>query len=90
MGGKLQKSHISEEVFILLVMNLMEVLQVDELEKWAVTTWSLWNARNKFIHEGIQSQPESIVDREASLRSDFQKFSSKPKGARAHGSRNSV
>jgi hypothetical protein len=55
MGGKLQKSHISEEVFILLVMNLMEVLQVDELEKWAVTTWSLWNARNKFIHEGIQS-----------------------------------
>lgn len=71
-------------------MNLMEVLQVDELEKWAVTTWSLWNARNKFIHEGIQSQPESIVDREASLRSDFQKFSSKPKGARAHGSCNSV
>ena len=32
-GWKLQKSHISEEVFILLVMNLMEVLQVDELEK---------------------------------------------------------
>uniref|UniRef100_A0A2N9H1R1 Uncharacterized protein n=1 Tax=Fagus sylvatica TaxID=28930 RepID=A0A2N9H1R1_FAGSY len=46
--------------------------KVEEFTRWAIMAWSLWNARNRFIYEGMQASPEHIVKRGASILRKFQ------------------
>uniref|UniRef100_A0A2N9EC60 Reverse transcriptase domain-containing protein n=1 Tax=Fagus sylvatica TaxID=28930 RepID=A0A2N9EC60_FAGSY len=77
MGGKLQKCQISEEAFGNLVSHLFLYLKKEEVENWAVVAWSLWNARNRWIHEGVQSSLEFIVDKGVSLLRDCKRVQEK-------------
>ena len=40
---------------------LVEKLSVVELERWAVISWAIWNARNKYYFENIQTHPKEIL-----------------------------
>ena len=51
--GKLQKSRVSNEEFEMIAMHLAKVLSREELEVWTILSWAIWNARNKFVHEGF-------------------------------------
>ena len=33
-----------------------------ELERWTVTAWAIWNARNKFYFQQIQTHPRVILE----------------------------
>ena len=77
MGGKLQKCQILKEAFGNLVSHLFLYLKKEVVENWAVVAWSLWNARNRWIHEGVQSSLESIVDRGVSLLHDYKRVQEK-------------
>ena len=46
--GKLQKSSSMAENFFMLARHMMERLDRKELELWSMTSWSLWNTRNRF------------------------------------------
>ena len=76
-GGKLQKCQTSEEAFGNLVSHLFLYLKKEEVEIWAVVAWSLWNARNRWIHEGVQSSLEFIVDKGVSLLRDYKRVQEK-------------
>lgn len=71
-GGELQKCSVSREDFISLTRRLLLILKEEELEEWAATAWSLWNARIRFLHEGFQAHPECIVEKGATLIRDYQ------------------
>ena len=42
-----------------------------EVEDWAVTAWSIWNARNQLVHEGCQLSPTMIRIEAMALKRDF-------------------
>ena len=46
-----------------------------ELEIWAMTSWSLWNARNCFHFEKQQTHPEAILRVATSLLDEYQQLS---------------
>ena len=46
--GKLQKSSFVTEEFFMLARHMVHRLGGKDLELWAITSWSLWNARNRF------------------------------------------
>jgi hypothetical protein len=72
--GKLQKSRVSNEEFEMIAMHLAKVLSREELEVWTVLSWAIWNARNKFVHEGVQPCPSSIFDRGVGLLKEFHHY----------------
>ena len=41
---------------------LVQRLSTLELEKWAMVSWGIWNARNKVYFERVQAHPKSILD----------------------------
>uniref|UniRef100_A0A2N9GPL3 Reverse transcriptase domain-containing protein n=1 Tax=Fagus sylvatica TaxID=28930 RepID=A0A2N9GPL3_FAGSY len=43
----------------------------EEVEDWAVTAWSIWNACNRFVHEDCQVPPQTIRANALALRSEF-------------------
>ena len=43
-----------------------------DLDSWAITAWSIWNARNKFYFEHTQLHPRVIMERAATLLSEYQ------------------
>uniref|UniRef100_A0A7N2MHA8 Reverse transcriptase zinc-binding domain-containing protein n=1 Tax=Quercus lobata TaxID=97700 RepID=A0A7N2MHA8_QUELO len=49
--GKLQKSRSGVLSFYELAQMMMTRLTTSELETWAMVSWSIWNARNKFHFE---------------------------------------
>ncbi|KAJ8641777.1 hypothetical protein MRB53_018471 [Persea americana] len=69
--AKLHKRPVSIEEFQRVTKSLMEVLSREELEEWAVLSWSIWNARNSFIHNGTQVCPPAIFDKGMSLLHEF-------------------
>ena len=69
-GGRLQKCKVSNQEFHLVSRDLFNVLSKEEMEIWAVTAWSIWNARNALIHEGTQFHPSIIFDHGMSLLRD--------------------
>jgi hypothetical protein len=42
-----------------------------EVEDWAVTAWSICNARNRLVHEGCQLSPMMIRTEAMALKRDF-------------------
>ena len=55
------------EDFYILVRELMGVLTTKELEVWAIVSWSIWNARNRYLFDKKQSQPADILQGVLSL-----------------------
>uniref|UniRef100_A0A2N9HJ10 Reverse transcriptase domain-containing protein n=1 Tax=Fagus sylvatica TaxID=28930 RepID=A0A2N9HJ10_FAGSY len=72
--------YASKQTFVVAVKDLIDedrrrlllILKEEELEEWAATAWSLWNARIRFLHEGFQAHPECIVEKGATLIRDYQ------------------
>lgn len=61
--GRLQKCSNEQHNFFLLFQQLEAKLETQELERWAVISWAIWNARNKFYFEKTQPHPRQILER---------------------------
>ena len=59
--GNLKNVPIMLKIFSLFRW-LLNKLSRQKLENWAVTAWAIWNARNKFYFEHIQTHPKVILD----------------------------
>ena len=60
MSGKYPKMpEWSHWFFFSLFQMLVQRLSTLELEKWAVVSWRIWNARNKVYFERVQAHPKS-------------------------------
>ena len=60
--GTIQKcSHETDDFFLLFKM-LQQKLCSSDLEKRAITAWSIWNARNRFYFEQVQAHPKYIFN----------------------------
>ena len=55
--GKIQKSSSEAPYFYLLAHQMLDRLPKKEIEVWAITTWSLWTAWNKFHFEQVRTPP---------------------------------
>ena len=72
--GRIQKCPNDSEDFFFLFRMLVDRLSTPELERWAVTSWAIWNARNKFYFERVQSHPKSILDGAIGFLQEYQKL----------------
>ena len=61
MEGKLQKRSSSAEDFYSLVRELTPVLTKNEMEVWAIVSWAIWNAQNRYIFDRKQTHPNDIL-----------------------------
>ena len=60
--GKFPKcSNVTQDIFMLFRW-LMDEHTQQELERWALMAWVIWNARNKYYFEHIQTHPKSILN----------------------------
>lgn len=41
------------------------------MEYWAITSWAIWNARNKYYFEDTQAQLEAILRGATSLLDEY-------------------
>ena len=53
---------------------LMDKLSQRELEIWAVMVWAIWNVRNKYYFEHIQTHPKSILDGALGFLQEYQRL----------------
>ena len=59
--AKIQKlSNVAQE-FLFLFRYLLNKLPCQELEQWAMISWVIWNAQNRFFFEKFQDHPKSIL-----------------------------
>ena len=72
--GKLQKRHVSNEEFQMITKSLVEFLSKEELEEWAILSWSIWNARNSALFEGVKISPVTIFEKGMGLLQEFQRM----------------
>ncbi|GMY21277.1 hypothetical protein FCV25MIE_16518 [Fagus crenata] len=61
-----------ERDFRSLTMELGSASPRESFEMWAMITWAIWNAQNKFLFEAIQNQPSSIKLTAQSLLQEYQ------------------
>ena len=64
-------SNDAQDIFMLFRW-LMDKLSKQELERWTVTAWAIWNARNKYNFEHIQIQPKTILDGALGFLQEYQ------------------
>jgi len=50
--------------FFLLFKHIQEMLEPLELDRWAITARSFWNAQNCYYFKHVQSQPRWIMENE--------------------------
>ena len=70
--GKTLKSRAATLDFFMLTQTMIRRLTQDELEQWGMIMWAIWNARNKYCFEDIQTHPESILCSVKSLLHEYQ------------------
>ena len=70
--GGLQKCANNCCDFFLLFQMLEEKLPLVELERWAVMTWAIWNARNKYYFEKTQTHPKEILSGALGFLQEYQ------------------
>ena len=46
--------------FFLLTQTLLQRLTRIELEQWAIVSWAIWNARNKYCFVDTQAHPKAF------------------------------
>jgi hypothetical protein len=69
--GRLQKLSNQDGEFSRFLQWIFKALPKEEVEDWAVTAWSIWNARNRFVHEDCQIPPQTIRANALAIRSEF-------------------
>ena len=72
--GKLQKRSFMTEEFFMLARHMVHRLGGNDLELWAITSWSLWNARNCFQYKHVQTHPCEIFPQADSLLGEYQRL----------------
>ena len=82
--GGLQKCQNNLCDFILLFRTLLDGLSKTDLERWAVTSWAIWNARNKFYFEKTQSHPKDILNGALGYLQEYQKLPEVANGTTKH------
>ena len=60
--------------FFLLFRALVEKLSIVKLERWAVISWAIWNARNKYYFVKIQTHPKEILSGALGFLLEYQTF----------------
>ena len=70
--GRVQKCSNEAEDFFLMFKHLQHVVESADLDRWAVTTWSIWSSRNKYYFEHIQQEPRSIMEKATGLITVYQ------------------
>ena len=73
--GKLQKRSSTTEDFYSLARELMYVLTTKEVEVWGIVSWAIWNARNRYLFNRKQSQPNDILRGAMTLIHEYQRLS---------------
>ncbi|XP_075648666.1 uncharacterized protein LOC142619455 [Castanea sativa] len=72
--GKLQKRSSEVKDFYVLVRGLMAELSPKEMEVCATVSWSIWNARIRYLFDKKQTQPCDILRGAMSLLQDYQRL----------------
>ena len=54
-----------------MAWEIMRILSSEEMEQWAVLSWSIWNACNDLIHNGADPNPFSIFEAGVGLLCEF-------------------
>ena len=72
--GKLQKSSFVTKKFFMLARCMVHRLGGKDLEMWAITSWSLWNAWNRFHFKHVQTHPCEIFKQANSLLEEYQRL----------------
>ena len=72
--GKLKKCNSEAPNFYTLARQLEEKLPKKDLEEWAMVSWSIWNARNRFHFEEKQSMPSDILHGATTLLQKYQRL----------------
>ena len=72
--GKLQKSPALIQDIFLLVRGLFARLEKKDLEVWASVSWAIWNARNKFYFDKVQTSPRTIMENAVGLLDEYQRL----------------
>ena len=72
--GMVQKCSNQVQGFFQLFRMSKGKLTKTELERWATTSWAIWNARNKYYFEKVQMQPKSIMDHATVILEDYQRL----------------
>uniref|UniRef100_A0A7N2MMD7 Uncharacterized protein n=1 Tax=Quercus lobata TaxID=97700 RepID=A0A7N2MMD7_QUELO len=72
--GNLQKCPNEAQDIFMLLRCLLDKLPQQELERWVVTAWVIWDARNKFYFEHIQTHPKVILDGAFGYLQEYQKL----------------
>ena len=70
----MQKRGSEVEDFYILVRELVVILTTKELEVWATVSWSIWNARNRYLFDKKQSQPSDILQGALLLLQEYQRL----------------
>ena len=73
-SGRTQKCSNVASDFFLLFRQMQRKLSQQELEKWAVTAWVIWTARNKFYFQHYQTHPKVIADMACGLLEEYQRL----------------
>jgi hypothetical protein len=69
--GRMQKLSYQDGEFSSFMQWILKEFPKEEVEDWAATAWSIWNARNRFVHEGCQVPPQTIRANALAIRSEF-------------------
>ena len=62
------------QVFFLLYQQLNEKLELKDMERWAMISWAIWNARNKLHFEKTQVPPKVISNGAIGFLEEYQKL----------------
>ena len=69
--GRMQKIPNQEGDFSSFMQWIFQQFSREEVEEWAITAWSIWNAQNCFVFKDRQLSPSTIRSEAMSLRRDF-------------------
>ena len=71
----MQKCSNEVRDFFHLFRMLGRKLSKEEMEKWAILSWAIWNARNKLYLEKIQTHPKVIMEGALAILENYQRLS---------------
>ena len=71
-SGHVQKCSNEVVDFFPLFKHMQETLELLKLDRWAITSWSIWNARNCYYFKHVQSQPRWIMENAVGLLNEYQ------------------
>jgi hypothetical protein len=69
--GWMQKLSNLDGEFSSFMQWILKEFPKEEVKDWAATAWSIWNARNRFVHEDCQVPPQTIRANALAIRSEF-------------------